>query len=128
MRLITAIALLVVCAYAAEQSPEGHDERGIALHRDGKYAAAEQEHRKAIELHEAAGDTRSAGYAGSLNNLAATLQSQGKAAEARTALMRTLALEPTLGDHEVIVYALNNLAFAHHAEREFPQAIALLRR
>jgi tetratricopeptide (TPR) repeat protein len=56
------------------------------------------------------------------------LQSQGKAAEARTALMRTLALEPTLGDHEVIVYALNNLAFAHHAEREFPQAIALLRR
>jgi tetratricopeptide (TPR) repeat protein len=128
MRFITAIALLVVCAYATEQSPEVHNERGAELHRRGKYAEAEVEHRAAVATYEARGDTKSEGYAAAASNLAATLQALGKEAESRTILTRVLALEPILADSLVIAQASNNLAILSHSERDFGRAISLLRR
>jgi tetratricopeptide (TPR) repeat protein len=135
MRRSTVIALkLFVCAFAAwadpADAPVDHNKVGIGLFDQAKYAEAEQEHRKAIEIYRRLGAPGVSRYAASLSNLAAAVQAQGKTAEARQALEETLTLEPKLGEHraQIIPNVLNALALMHHLENELPQALNLLQR
>jgi tetratricopeptide (TPR) repeat protein len=134
MKCSTVIAVtLVVSAHAAFAGPELSPEpnrKGLELYEQARYAEAEQEHRKAVEYYKNEGIPGIVLYAASMNNLAAALQAQGKTAEAREFMEKTISLEHQLGRfcNPLLTHALNNLALLHHVETELTTAANLLKK
>jgi tetratricopeptide (TPR) repeat protein len=130
MRALRAVILVFVCLEAfSAQTPHDLNSRGVEFFRLGKYAESEKAYREAIAAHRAAPILDVNGYAASLNNLAGTLQTDGKVAEARRLLTEVISLDSQIkGEDEIVTHALNNLALLHEAEGEYPKAIALLKR
>ena len=130
MRALHAVILVFVCLEASSaQTPHDLNSRGVEFFRQGKYAESEKAYREAIAAYKAAPILDVNGYAATLNNLAGTLQTNGKVAEARRLLTEVISLDSQVkGEDDIVTHAMNNLALLHEAEGECPKAIALLQR
>jgi tetratricopeptide (TPR) repeat protein len=94
-------------------SPAAHDDLGVALGNQGKWAEAEVEHREALRL--------KSDYPKAHNNLGVDLLFQGKGSEAEAEFRTALRLRPDYPE------AHTNLGNALHAQGKLPEAEAQFR-
>jgi tetratricopeptide (TPR) repeat protein len=130
MRAVHAVILAVVCLEPLKaETPEELNNRGVELFRQGKYAESEKAYRDALAHYKQAPTENVNAYAATLNNLASTLQTDGKVDEARKLLPQVIALDSKIrGEEDIVTHALNNLALLHQAEGKHSLAISLLHR
>jgi tetratricopeptide (TPR) repeat protein len=130
MRAVYAVILAVVCLEPVlADTPQELNSRGVEFFRQGKYAESEKAYREALESYKSAPIRDVNGYAATLNNLAGTLQTDGKVAEAKVLLTEVVSLDSQIkGEDDIVTHALNNLALLHQAQGEYPKTIGLLQR
>ena len=130
MRAVHAVILAVVCLQPlVADTPQQLNSRGVEFFRQGRYAESEQAYREAIAHYKSGPILDVNGYAAALNNLAGTLQTDGKVAEAKVLLTEVVSLDSQIkGEDDIVTHALNNLALLYQAQGEYPKAISLLQR
>jgi tetratricopeptide (TPR) repeat protein len=109
---------------------DAHNARGTLAFRESRYAEAEADFRKAIELIETTRGEDDPSLASCLNHLGATLDEQGRYTEAEKEFRRALTLaEAAYGDeHPMVGNFLGNLAVNLSLQRKGDDALAILRR
>ena len=125
MRALHAVILAFVCLEASSaQTPHEINSRGVEFFRQGKYAESEKAYREAIAAYKAAPILDVNGYAATLNNLAGTLQTDGKVAEARRLLTEVMSLDSQIkGEDDIVTHAMNNLALLHRRKVSIPKPL-----
>ncbi len=100
-------------AESLPRTPEGLNERGLALHRAGRPAEAAAQFQEALRLRP--------DYVPALNNLGNLLKGAGCLQEAEDLLVRATRLQPNEPD------LCNNLGEVYRNEAKFPEALAAYR-
>lgn len=116
-------------ALAGEAEWQAHMDAGRSAHQRGNYEAAAKRYADALAEAEAFGEADQR-LALTINQLAFSLEDQGRYVDAETLYRRSLAiLEKALGpDHPNVGMSLNNLAALYKAQGRYAEAEPLNRR
>lgn len=134
MRRFASIAVMaVVCLCAANgqtlAEAQQHNKHGLEFFKNSKFVEAEQAYRAGLAVSRTLGTDGLRETTAMLTNLAVTLQSQGRVAEARKALEECISIETRqLGNRgTTLAHALNNIALMDMTDLRFGKAVSLLK-